>query len=134
MHGYTYGGHAVGCAAALACLDIVEKEDLPGKAAAMGDRLLAGLAPFAERFRSVGEVRGKGLMIAIDLVSDKKTREPIDPGQGLAYELAEHTRRHGAIVRPVGPKIILSPPLVITEDEVDTLVNALTKAFEAVDR
>ena len=134
MHGYTYGGHAVGCAAALACLDIVEKEDLPGQAAAMGERLLAGLAPFADRFRSVGEVRGKGLMIAIDLVSDKKTREPIDPGQGLAYELAEHTRRHGAIVRPVGPKIILSPPLVITPDEVDTLVNALTKAFEAVDR
>lgn len=134
MHGFTYGGHAVGCAAGLACLEIVEREDLPGQAARQGDRLLAALKPFENRYRSVGEVRGKGLMIAIDLVADKKTREPIDPGQGLAYELAEHTRRHGAIVRPVGTKIILSPPLVITDAEVDKLAAALTLAFDAVDR
>jgi len=129
MHGYTYTGHAVACAAALACLEIVEREDLPGRAAAMGARLLDGLKPLEQSSAVVGNVRGKGLMIAIDLVADKETREPIDPGEGLAYRLADAARAHGAIVRPVGTKLILSPPLVISEEQVDVIVNALKEAF-----
>lgn len=132
MHGYTYTGHAVACAAALACLDIVEREDLPARAAAMGARLLAGLKPLEGSSAVVGDVRGKGLMIAVDLVADKETREPIDPTEGLAYRLADAARARGAIVRPVGTKLILSPPLVINEEQIDVIVNALKESFRTI--
>jgi adenosylmethionine-8-amino-7-oxononanoate aminotransferase len=129
MHGYTYTGHPLGCAAALACLDIVEDENLPARAAHAGARLLEGLKPLEESAAAVGNVRGKGLMIAIDLVADKKTREPVNPEEGLAYRLADAARERGAIVRPVGTKLILSPPLVISDEEVDVIVAALRGAF-----
>jgi putrescine---pyruvate transaminase len=133
MHGYTYAGHPVACAAAIACLKIVEDEDLPGNAARQGAYLMERLKPFETRFRSVGEVRGKGLMVALDLVRDKATREPIDPQDGFANNLAAAARAAGALVRPVGTKIILSPPLVFQREHVDALVKALEAAFSAVD-
>ncbi len=129
MHGYTYAGHPVACAAALASLAIVRDEDLPGNAARQGAYLMERVKPL-ERFAAVGEVRGKGLMIALDLVKDKKTREPIDPTEGYADRVAAAARAAGALVRPVGTKIILSPPLVIQRAEIDTLADALHTAFE----
>jgi putrescine aminotransferase len=134
MHGYTSTGHPVGCAAALACLDIVERENLPGNAAQMGQRLLDGLKPLAESCSVLGEVRGKGLMVGLDFVSDKKTRAPMDPGAGIVERIAAYAREEGAIVRPAGSVIILSPPLVIEEAEVDIIVNALTMACARFDR
>ncbi|EAV41574.1 hypothetical protein SIAM614_30726 [Stappia aggregata IAM 12614] len=128
MHGYTSTGHPVGCAAALACLNIVEQEDLPGNAAKMGARLIEGLKPLAETCSIVGEVRGKGLMVGIDFVSDKAKRTPMDPGNGIVERIAAYAREEGAIVRPAGNVIILSPPLVITETEIDTIVRSLTVA------
>ncbi|MBU9604640.1 aspartate aminotransferase family protein [Burkholderia multivorans] len=132
MHGYTYAGHPVACAAALASLDIVVNEDLPANAAKQGAYLLEALQPFVQRFAAVGEVRGKGLMLALDLVADKTTREPIDPLSGYANAVAEVAREHGVLVRPVGTKIILSPPLVIEQRELDRIVDALAAGFEAV--
>jgi adenosylmethionine-8-amino-7-oxononanoate aminotransferase len=131
MHGYTYAGHPVACAAALASLRIVRDEDLPGNAARCGEYLLGMLKPL-ERFASVGDVRGKGLMIAIDLVKDKRTREPIDPQQGYADRLAATARAEGVLVRPVGTKIILSPPLVFERGHADTLAHALEVALDTV--
>ena len=133
MHGYTYAGHPVACAAALACLKIVVDEDLPGNAAKQGAYLLELLKPFEQRYKSVGEVRGKGLMIALDLVQDKMTREPIDPESGYASAVAAETRAAGALVRPVGTKIILSPPLVYQAEHVEALVAALDAGFRKVD-
>ena len=132
MHGYTYAGHPVACAAAIASLDIVVKEDLPANAAKQGAYLLEALKPFAERFAAVGEVRGKGLMLALDLVANKDTREPIDPLSGYANAVAEVARENGVLVRPVGTKIILSPPLVIQREQLDRIVDALAAGFEAV--
>jgi putrescine---pyruvate transaminase len=132
MHGYTYAGHPVACAAALASLKIVSDENLPANAAKQGAYLLEQLKPFERRFKSVGEVRGKGLMVALDLVKDQKTREPIDSTDGYANAIAAATRSAGALVRPVGTKIILSPPLVYTRDHVDTLVAALDAGFTHV--
>ncbi|AYF87829.1 aspartate aminotransferase family protein [Pseudomonas sp. JS3066] len=134
MHGYTYSGHPVACAAGLANLDIVEKENLPANATKQGDYLLKSLATFPERFAAVGEVRGKGLMVALDLVSDKTTREPIDPMGGYANRVAEIARANGVMVRPVGTKIILSPPLVIEQEQIDTIVNALAIGFQEAHR
>ncbi len=130
MHGYTATGHALGCAAALAALDIVEREDLPGNAAKQGKALLEGLKPLEASSSIVGEVRGKGLMVGIDLVSDKARRTPLDPANGIAERVAYYAREEGAIVRPAGSTIILSPPLVINEEEIAKLVSALHAAFE----
>jgi adenosylmethionine-8-amino-7-oxononanoate aminotransferase len=132
MHGYTYSGHPVACAAALANLKIVVDEDLPGNAARQGAYLLEKLKPFEQKYKAVGEVRGKGLMVALDLVKDKKTREPIDPNDGYASDVAAAVREAGALVRPVGTKIILSPPLVYQATHVDELVAALDTGFRKV--
>ncbi|MFC3533300.1 aspartate aminotransferase family protein [Vogesella sp. LIG4] len=129
MHGYTYSGHPVACAAAIANLKIVREENLPANAAAQGEYLLAKLKPFADKYAAVGEVRGKGLMVALDLVVDKTTREPVDPMGGYANRVAEIARENGVLVRPVGTKIILSPPLVIQQPQLDTIVAALDAGF-----
>ncbi len=133
MHGYTYSGHPVACAAAIANLGIVRSEDLPANAATMGEYLLSELKPFEQRFARVGEVRGKGLMVALDLVRDKGTREPIDPADDYAHQVAEVARAEGALVRPVGSKIILSPPLVLEREHVDAIVAALEAGFAKID-
>ena len=131
MHGYTYAGHPVACAAAIASLKIVREENLPANAAAQGAYLLQQLKPFEELYPAVGEVRGKGLMIALDLVKDRQTREPIDPEHGYANAVAAAARSAGALVRPVGTKIILSPPLVLEKKHADALVAALHSGFRA---
>jgi len=131
MHGYTYAGHPVACAAALANLRIVREEKLPDNAAEQGEYLLSQLKRFEKLYPVVGEVRGKGLMIALDLVKDRNTREPIDPQGGYANSLAAATRAAGALVRPVGTKIILSPPLILQREHVDALVAALHAGFRA---
>jgi len=129
MHGYTYAGHPVACAAALASLKIVREENLPGNAAIQGDYLLEQLQPFATLYPAVGEVRGKGLMIALDLVQDRDSREPIDPQGGYANTVAAGARAAGALVRPVGTKIIISPPLTFQREHSDVLVAALHHGF-----
>ncbi|MFM2279360.1 MAG: hypothetical protein RLZZ444_1591 [Pseudomonadota bacterium] len=134
MHGYTSTGHPLGCAAALAVLDIVEREDLPANAALQGARLIEGLRGLSSSSSIVGEVRGKGLMVGIDLVGDKQTRQPLDPSTGIADRIAAYAREQGVIVRPAGATMILSPPLVIQQPEIDKIVDALTFAFEKFDR
>lgn len=134
MTGYTYGGHPLACAAGLAVLDIVENENLPANAAHMGEYLLGQLQSFKHRFPSVGDVRGKGLMIALDLVEDKTTKASLAADNNLAFRIAEATRAAGAVVRPVGPKLVLAPPLVIDKAGCDLLVSALQTAFEQQDR
>ena len=72
-------------------------------------------------------------MMAIDLVTDKKTRESVDPASGFSQKLADVAEREGVIVRAVGPKLIISPPLVFQREHVDELVAALRVAFDEVD-
>jgi len=131
MHGYTYAGHPVACAAAIASLKIVREENLPANAAAQGGYLLEQLKPFEKLYPAVGEVRGKGLMIALDLVKDRQTREPIEPERGYANAVAAAARASGALVRPVGTKIIISPPLILENAHADALVTALHSGFRA---
>jgi len=133
MTGLTYSGHPVACAAGIEALNIVEREDLPGNAKVQGAYLLNALQPMVEKFKSVGEIRGKGLMIAIDLVVDKNTREPVDPTSGFADKIAAAARAAGVLIRPVGTKIILSPPLIFQQAHCDQLVEALNIAFTEID-
>ena len=132
MHGYTYSGHPLGVAAAIAALEQVVAQDIPAKAAKRGRYFLERLKPFESRFPTVGEVRGKGLMLCLDLVSDKETRQPAPPESRFTESIARETARRGALVRAVGNNIILSPPLIIEEPEIDVIVNALAGALTAV--
>lgn len=130
MHGYTYSGHPVACAAALAVLDIVEGEDLPANAARVGKSLLEQLLPLKGAFEAVGDVRGKGLMLALDLVADKVSRTPLEP-EGFPVRVAEAARCRGVMVRPVGNTIILSPPLTLNVEEADLIARTMRDALQA---
>jgi len=129
--GVTYAGHPVACAASLAALDIVERERLPENARVQGEYLLGLLRAFVEKFRSVGEVRGKGLMITLDFVKDKATRDPIDPA--FVTQVAAAGREFGILVRPYGPRIIVSPALIYTSQHCDELSAGLMKAIAQVE-
>jgi len=111
-HGFTYNGHATGCAVALENLAIIEREQLVERAARLGDRLLAGLAAL-ERLPAVLEARGFGLMAGLELDIDD------------AGELADRIRDAGVIVRATGQKLVLSPPLVIAERDLDRIVEVI---------
>ncbi|MEK6352200.1 MAG: aspartate aminotransferase family protein [Burkholderia cenocepacia] len=130
MHGYTYSGHPLACAASLAVLDIVEAEDLPGNAARVGLRLLEQLLPLKDDFETVGDVRGKGLMLALDLVTDKASRTPLDPGKGFAARVADAARRRGVLVRAIANKVVMSPPLTLRQDEADFIAVTLREALQ----
>lgn len=132
-HGYTYSAHPVAAAAALATLDLIEELDIPGHAARMGKRLHERLRDFAERFSFVGDVRGLGLMAGIEMVSDKANRTPMPRTSDVPARVAREAYRRGLMVRISGPNLILSPPLVITAEEVDQLVDILDASFAAVE-
>lgn len=128
MHGYTYGGHALGAAAALAALDVVIDEDLPGNAARIGAAMLERMSGYVDRFPIVGDVRGRGLMMAVELVTDRETKEPAP--SLLSRTVQNRIFEHGAIVRASGHKLIVSPPLVISLQEAMRLLDALEAGLE----
>ncbi len=132
-HGYTYSAHPVAAAAALETLDILEELDIPGNAARVGAHLQARLATFEQRFGVVGNVRGIGLMAGIEMVADKAARVPVPRSSDIPARVAREAYRRGAMVRVSGPNLILSPPLIITKDEVDQLVDILEASFAAVE-
>jgi adenosylmethionine-8-amino-7-oxononanoate aminotransferase len=129
-HGYTYSGHPVGAAAALACLQETLRLNVPQNAAARGQELHQGLLALQARHALIGDVRGgHGLMCAMELVSDQASKSAPDK-QTLA-RLQEVTYRNGAMVRISGPNIILSPPLVLTAQDVQGILTALEAGFAA---
>lgn len=133
MHGYTYSGHALACAAANANLAIVEAEDLPGNAMAVGAYLNERLHEFLA-YPNVGEVRGRGLMAAVELVVDKTTKEMLAPPAPFVQKLVAAARQEGAIIRVQANRLILSPPLVFTRAHVDETIGILHAAFDAAGR
>ncbi|MEO8299308.1 MAG: aminotransferase class III-fold pyridoxal phosphate-dependent enzyme, partial [Burkholderiales bacterium] len=132
-HGYTYSGHPVAAAAALATLDVIEAQDIPGNAARVGAHMQARLAEFERKYKCVGNVRGRGLMTGIEMVTDKAKRTPVPRTSDVPQRVAREAYQRGAMVRISGPNMILSPPLVMTIEEVDHLVDVLDASFAAVD-
>lgn len=128
--GYTYSGHPVGCAAALACLDETFALDLPGNSASQGAFLLEGLLALKAKHVSIGDVRGQGLMLAIELVKDRATKTPA--GKAYMNEIAARTYDAGALIRTGGHVVILSPPLVLKRAEAQEILASLGAAFEGV--
>ncbi len=128
-HGYTYSGHPVGCAIALKALEIYERDDIYGHAAEVGRYFQSRLREF-EDHEIVGNVRGVGLIGAVEIVADKTTRQPFEPA--VAAFLQQACQDNGLIGRSLaGTTYALCPPLVITREQVDELVEALGKGLDA---
>jgi taurine-pyruvate aminotransferase len=131
----TYGGHPVAAAVALRNIEIMEAEKLADRAAEVGAYLQDGLKTLSKH-KLVGDVRGKGLLQAVELVKDKATREPVDPATITA--VVEFCKKEGVIVgrsgggRRHGNVIVFSPPLVITRAECDRLVETMDRALAAL--
>lgn len=116
-HANTFGGNPVSCAAALATLDLVERELLPN-VRRMAERLVAGLGALEARYPAIGEVRGRGLMVGVEFVKDRATREPAPE---VPKQLVERAFRRGLLLLGAGRSTLrLAPPLVIDEYDVDT--------------
>ncbi len=128
-HGYTYSGHPTGCAVALKTLEIYERDNIFEKAAKTGEYFEQRLREFADH-EIVGEVRCKGLIGAVEIVSDKATAEPFDPS--IATYLAQACQDNGLIGRAVaGTSFALCPPLIITNEQVDELIEGLGRGLDA---
>jgi putrescine---pyruvate transaminase len=132
-HGYTYSAHPVAAAAALATLDILESEDIAGNAGREGAYLLQRLQAMGKRFKLIGDVRGIGLMVCIEMVADKATKAPFGRGAKEVSMVAREAYRRGAMVRTSGANIILSPALTIARAQIDLLCDVLEAAFAAVE-
>ncbi|MDX8463290.1 aspartate aminotransferase family protein [Mesorhizobium humile] len=133
-HGYTYSGHPIGAAAANAVLDIVEKEDLPGNARDVGAFFQAQLQEKFAQLPIVGEVRGVGLMGAIEFVADRKNRERFDPSLKVGARVSKAARDRGLIARamPHGDILGFAPPLVTTKGEAEEIVALAEGAVRSV--
>lgn len=131
FHGYTYSAHPVGAAAVVACVKETLRLDTKANAGPRGAQLYDGVCKLAEKHDIIGDVRGgHGLMTGIELVSDKATKTPMDGA--TMKKIHQAVYEAGVMVRLGMHNILMSPPLVITEDEVNTVINALDKGFSAV--
>lgn len=131
MHAYTYSGHPTCCAVALRNLEILEKEGLVERAEKMGKRLLDGARSLLD-LPAVGDVRGLGLMVAVELVADRATKAAFDPAKNVIGRVRKELEARGLFTRVVRDIILLAPPLVITEAQVDRIVQILWEGIRAV--
>jgi 4-aminobutyrate--pyruvate transaminase len=128
-HGYTYSAHPVAAAVALETLKIYEERDIVGHVQQVMGRMQAGLRKYADH-PLVGEVRGVGLIGAIELVADKRTKAPFDPKLAVGAYLAKRAQEHGVILRALADSIGFCPPLIIREQEIDVMLERFGKALD----
>jgi adenosylmethionine-8-amino-7-oxononanoate aminotransferase len=131
FHGHSFTGNALGCAAALANLEIFEEEQVLARvertSAHLGRRL-----DDLHKHAAVGDIRRRGLMAGIELVRDRATRAPFDPRDRIGHAVCMAIRRHGIILRPLADTVVVMPPLSVSEGEIDSLVDALSLSIGEV--
>lgn len=130
-HGFTASGHPVGCAIALKAIDVILNEGLLDNVRRLTPRFQAGLADLADN-PNIGEWRGKGLMGALEAVRDKATKTPFDGSLSVSERIANTCTDHGLICRPLGQSIVLCPPFIITEAQMDEMFDKLRAALKQV--
>jgi adenosylmethionine-8-amino-7-oxononanoate aminotransferase len=138
QHGFTYAGNPLACAAGLAVLEEMEEHDIIGNAARMGDVLKARLSGLMERYPFIGDVRGKGLLLAFELVSNRETMAVLPKDWNANVELVELAYERGLILysrRTRGGKegdhFLVCPPLIVTEAQIDEIMEILCDALDA---
>ena len=141
-HGATYAGHALACAAGVRVVQVYQEDNLIENAARMGEYLLEKALELKERHPSIGDVRGIGLFVGLDLVKNRKTREPlipvdanVRPGMNPKLEVAKRLVELGMIAMAANPTnvIVMAPPLIVTKDEIDEGVSIMDKALDVAD-
>lgn len=140
VHGFTYSHHVLGSVAGLAVLRILEDEDLVAASARQGERLAAALRREVGDLEIVGDIRGRGLLQAVEFVADRKTKEPFDRSVQFTEKVVRASRHRGVLlyhgigcadgVR--GDQVLMGPPLVITDEEVDEVASVLAEAVREV--
>jgi L-2,4-diaminobutyrate transaminase len=133
-HGYTYTGHPICAAAANANLDIVEGENLAGNAGEVGAYMLGLLHEAFDGLPITGEVRGVGLLLAVDFVADPATRRRFDPALKVAYRVSNAARARGVITRPMpqSEAVGFAPPLILTRGDAEQIVDIVASAARQV--
>lgn len=131
-HASTFGGNPVCIAAALATLDVIEKEGLLANSAEIGNHMMKRMADWSTKHRIVGDVRGRGLMVGVEIVKDKKTKEYAPEFRDRVVELSFE---RGILFLGCGPSTVrISPPLVVTKDEADVAIDVLEESIEIVSK
>ena len=127
-HGFTNSGNPVGSAAALAALEETLRLNLASNAKARGAELLLGIKKLKTKYEFIGDVRGQGLMACLELVSDKKSKTPLD--KNTVGELFKEVCNNGVLVRASGNNFILSPSLIIKPEHIEKIIEALDSGFK----
>ena len=130
-HGFTYSGHPVCCAAALKNIEIIEREDLCGHVREVGPYLQQQLETLGD-LDIVGDVRGSHFMMCVENVADKQTGELLAAEARVGNRIADAAQKRGVLVRPIGHLNVLSPPLILSREQVDTLVSVLRESIVEV--
>ena len=130
-HGFTAAAHPVGCAIASKAIELIVDRGLLEQARSISGHFHDHLRRY-EDHRFIGEVRGIGLMAALEVVRDKDTKRPFDGDLGISERIANAALEEGLICRPLGQAVVLCPPFIITREEVDELFNRLDAALEKV--
>jgi len=137
MHGYTYAGNPLACAVGRQVLNIIITEDLCNRTAGTGAVLKAGLDSLADKYAFIGQVRGKGLLLGLELVEEKNTRRPFAASRQIAQRLTDLAFNEGLIIYPrrslnglAGDHVLVAPPLIITTDEVSEVLRRFERAMD----
>lgn len=138
LHGFTYAGNPLACAAGLAVLEEIEEHGLIANAAAMGDVLMEELRALMDRYPFIGDVRGKGLLTAFEFVADRTTMEPLDPRLNAHERLVQLAYERGLIIYSrrtrggkAGDHFLVAPPLIITQAQIVEMMTLLRDALDA---
>jgi len=131
MHAFTYSAHPVGCAVGLAAIHAYEKENLVAAAAAKGKRLLDGVKQLLS-LDIVGDVRGMGMLVGLELVEDKATKKAFDPAKKMGERLHKECCKRGLYSRIRGDIYCLAPPFVTTDAQLDQIVNIVGESVKAL--
>lgn len=130
-HGHTYTGNPLACAAGLASLELFERHDLLRQVRNKAEALAEMLAKL-KRLRWVGDIRQKGLMVGIELVAERDTRQPFDPHRRVGAEVCNAIRKHGVLIRPLGDVLVLMPPLAMPVQDLQRIVAAVESEVAAI--
>jgi len=134
MHGFTYMNHPVACAAGLANIEVIEEEGLVEKAAENGRYLLDGLQTLT-RHRSVGNVRGLGMLAAIELVADRETKMPIEPENAAPELLVELCWEQGVFIRSSTMETAcIAPALIMDRPHIDRIVETVDRCIPEMEK
>ena len=135
-HGHTFGGHPVACAVALESIKVIEEENLVSRSETNGKYLKDSLNKLMLKHPSIGDVRGLGLMCGVEIVLDKKTKALSTPPSKLGFAVRSACREEGLVLAALEPgsTLLITPPLIITESEIDELISKLSRALIRVEK